>query len=179
MLEILETTVSLVSIKKSWYQYHPPYTRLFSSQRVLYLKFPWTYDICIICLHVREVCLEVIIAMFYFCYSKNPLDVMKNIFDFIYIYFWKKNSLGTNIRNKHVIRKINLFFLTSRKMAIFFHLKFYHFQYDHRFLFSGKIGKIRTYKEVRLKMKNQLESVFPCDFLQNVLIETSISFWWN
>ena len=120
----------------------------------------------------------------YYCYVL--LLLLEKSFRCYEKYFWfhlylflNKNSLGTNIRNKHVIRKINLFFLTSRKMAIFFHLKFYHFQYDHRFLFSGKIGKIRTYKEVRLKMKNQLESVFPCDFLQNVLIETSVSFWWN
>ena len=120
MLEILETTVSLVSIKKSWYQYHPPYTRLFSSQRVLYLKFPWTYDICIICLHVREVCLEVIIAMFYFCYSKNPLDVMKNIFDFIYIYFWKNKFLGNKYKKQTCYKENkSLFFDLTKNGHIF------------------------------------------------------------
>ena len=62
--------------------------------------------------------------MFYFCHSKNPEDIIKNIFDTISMNFRKKKSLLTNIRNKRVIRKINLYFLTSWKMAIFFYQKF-------------------------------------------------------
>ena len=110
-----------------------------------------------------------LIAMFYFCHLKNPSDVMKNIFDSIYIYFWKKIK---NIRNKRVIRKINLYFFDVMKNGHIFPSKVYHFQYDHRFFFSRKIGNIRTYKEVLLQMKNHFESAFPSDFLQNVLIET-------
>ena len=89
----------------------------------------------------------------------------------LYLFLKKKSSLWANIRKKRTI------ILTSWKMAIFFLQKYYHFQYDHRFLFSGKTGNIRTYEEVRLKMKKHLESVFPSDFLQNVLIETSVFYF--
>ena len=40
---------------------------------------------------VIEACLKVTIAMFYFYYSKNPSDVIKNIFNSISMNFWKKN----------------------------------------------------------------------------------------
>ena len=49
-------------------------------------------------MHVIETCLKVIIAMFYFCHSKNFSDNMKNIFSFISIYSWKKISLLTSIK---------------------------------------------------------------------------------
>ena len=119
MLGILEITISLVSIKKSCYQCHLPYTHPGQFTGGLYLKLLWTYDIFIICLHVTDTCLEVIIVMFYFCHSKNPLDVMKNIFDSIHIYFWKKLSLLTN-RNKRVIRKVNLYFFDAMKSGHIF-----------------------------------------------------------
>ena len=120
MLEMLEITISLVSIKKSWYQCHPPYTKLAISQRVLYLKLLWTYDICIICLHVRGVCLEIIIAVLYFCYSKNPLDVMKNIVDFIYIYFWKKKLLMSKYKKKTCYKENkSLYFWRHEKWPYF------------------------------------------------------------
>ena len=80
-------TISLGSIKNFLYQCNPTYTRQVSSHRVLYLKFLSTYNLlllCIIYLHVTEGCLKV---MFYFCYSKNRSDVMKNIFNSFPIYF--------------------------------------------------------------------------------------------
>ena len=87
--------ISLVSIKKSFYHCDPPYTRWVSSHRVLYLKFVSTYNICIIYLHVIEACLKVTVAVLYFFFhSKNPSDVIKNIFNSISIY------LLTNRRNK-------------------------------------------------------------------------------
>ena len=101
-------------------------------------------------LHVLEACLKVIIAMFYFCHSNHPSNIMKNIFNSISIYFWKKNSSLTNITNKCVIRKImyickNLLNLDC-KDSIRFDI---------------------------CKMKGHLGRVFPSHFLQNVLIETS------
>ena len=69
-------------------------------------------------------CLKVTIAMFYFCHSKNPLNIMKNIFNSIFIYSWKKISLLTDVWNKYVIRNVHLYFLTSWKMAKYFLQKF-------------------------------------------------------
>ena len=103
------------------HQSHPPYTRRASSNRALYLKFLSTYTICIIYLHVTEARLEVTIVMFYFCHSKIPSDVMKNIFNSISPYIWEKISLLTNIRNK---RDFFFFFLTSWQNVIFFLQKF-------------------------------------------------------
>ena len=111
-------------------------------------------------------CLKVAIA-------KNSSDVMKNIFNPISIYSWKKKSLLTNRGNKRVMKKINLYFFDVMKNGHIFPSKIFHFQYDHRFLLSKKMGNIRPCKEVRLKMKNHLEIVFPSHFLLNVLIETS------
>ena len=139
-LWILEITISLISIKKSLCQCHPPYTRWVSSHRVLYLKFLSTYNMCIIYLLVTDACLKVTITMFYSCHSKNPSDVIKNIFNSISINLWKKISLLTNIRNKRVIRKINLYFWRHENSHIF-SSKVCHLQYDHRFLFSRKMGK--------------------------------------
>ena len=65
----------------------------------------------------------------------------------------KKNSLLTNKRNKCVIRKINLYFFDVMNNSQIFALKVRHFEYDHRFLFSGEMGNIRTCQEVRLLIK--------------------------
>ena len=111
--------------------------------------------------------------MFYFCYPENLSDVMKYIFNSVSIYFSKKNSLLTNIRNKRIIKKINLYFFDVMKNGYILPSKACHFQYDHRFLFSREMGNIREYKVVRLKMKNHLGRVFPSHFWQNVSIETS------
>ena len=62
--------------------------------------------------------------MFYFCHSKNPLNIMKNIFNSIFIYSWKKISLLTDVWNKCVIRNVHLYFLTSWEMAKYFLQKF-------------------------------------------------------
>ena len=107
--------------------------------------------------------------MFYFCHSKIPSDVMKNIFNSISPYIWEKISLLTNIRNK---RGFFFFFDVVKKCHIF-PSKVCHFQCGHRFLFSKATRNIRAYKEVRLKMRNHLGRVFPFYFLENVSIETS------
>ena len=65
----------------------------------------------------------------YYCYVLflafgKSFKYMKNSFNSIAIYSWKKISLLTNIRNKCVIRKINLYFLTSWKIAKLFLQKF-------------------------------------------------------
>ena len=167
MLVILEITMPLVSIKKPLYQCNPPYTKgvRVSSHRVLYLIFLSTYNICIIYLHVIQACLKGTIGMFHFCHLKNPSDVMKDIVNSISIYSWKKIPLLTNIRIKYVIRKINLSFSDVMKNSQIFPSKVCHFQYDQRFLFSKETGNIRAYKEVRLKMNNNLGRVFPAHFL--------------
>ena len=79
--------------------------------------------------------------------------------------FLKKIPLLTNIRIKYVIRKINLSFSDVMKNSQIFPSKVCHFQYDQRFLFSKEMGNIRAYKEVRLKMNNNLGRVFPAHFL--------------
>ena len=173
-LWILEITISLISIKKSLCQCHPLYTRWVSWHRVLYLKFLSTCNMCIIYLLVIDAYLKVTITMFYFCHSKNPSDVIKNIFNSISINLWKKISLLTNIRNKRVIRKINLYFLASWKIATFSLQKFVIYNLITDSFLIEKCGKnIREYNEVRLKMKNRLGRVFPSHFLQNIFIETS------
>ena len=161
---ILEITISLVSIKKSLYQYHPTYTRRVSSHRVLYLKLLSIYNICIIYLHVTKGCLKVTIVIIYFCHSQILSDVVKYIFNSISIYFWKKILL-TNIRNKSVIGKINLYFFDVMKNGHIFPSKVCHFQYDHGFLFSRETVNIREYKEVRLKKKWSHFSSFHVPFL--------------
>ena len=62
--------------------------------------------------------------MFYFCHSKNPSNIMKNIFNCVFINSWKNIFLSTNISNTCVKWKINLYFLTSWKMVKFFLQKF-------------------------------------------------------
>ena len=89
------------------------------------------------------------IVMFYFCQSKNNSNIMKNIFNSISIYSWRKNSLLTNVRNKCVMKKIYIFW--CHKNGQIFSSKVCHFQYDHRFFFSREMGNIRTCKEVHLK----------------------------
>ena len=133
--------------------------------------------------------------MFYFHHSKNPSNIMKNIFTSISLYFWKKVSLLKNIRNKCFIRKIDLCFFDIMKNGQIFPSNVCHFQYDHRWYFSRERWNIRTCKEARLKsllnldcqvsmysfwhissclkMKNHLRGVSPSHFLQDVLIETS------
>ena len=115
MLVVLKITKWLASIKKHLYQCHPPYTKRAKSHKVLYLKFLSIYNTCIIYLHVIEACLKVTVSMFCFCYSKYPSDVMKNVFNSISIYSWKKFSLLTNIRSKRVTRKISPYFLRHEK----------------------------------------------------------------
>ena len=80
-------------------------------------------NICITYLYVTEACLKFTFAMVNFCHSENPSSFMKNVFNSISIYSWK-NRFEKNIRNKCVTRKVNLYFLTSWKMAKFFLQKF-------------------------------------------------------
>ena len=86
--------ISLVSTKIFLHQCHPPYTRWVSSHR--FAQFLGFYNICIIYLHEIEARLKVTIAMFYFYHLKNLSKILKNIFNFISIYFWKKVFLLTN-----------------------------------------------------------------------------------
>ena len=79
MLVLLEIEILLVSIKKSLYQCNPLYTRRGSWHGLLYVYTGYY-------LHVIEACIKVTIAMFYFYDSKNPSDVMKNIFNSNFIY---------------------------------------------------------------------------------------------
>ena len=92
------------------YQCHSPRTRQVSLHRVLYRQFLVSYNLCTIYLHAIEASLKVTIAVFYFCHSKNPSNIMNNTLNSISIYSWTKKNLLTNIRNKCIIRKINLYF---------------------------------------------------------------------
>ena len=100
---MLVISLSLESIKKFLYQCHPHYTGQVSSNRVLYLYFYVSYNICIIYLHViEEACLKVTFVRFYFSHSKILSNIIKNTRNSISIYCWKK-ILVKNIRNKCVI----------------------------------------------------------------------------
>ena len=134
MLVIMEIKISLVCIKWFLYQCHSPYARQVSSHSVLYLQYLGSYNIRIIYLHVIEACLKVTIVIFFSFHSKNPSNIVKNIFNSISIYSWNKIYLLANTRNKCFMRKINLYFLTIWK-----------------FLFCREMENIRTCKEIRLQ----------------------------
>ena len=68
----------------------------------------------------RDLFVKVTIAMFYFWHSKNLSSVMKDIFIPSLYILENSISLLANIRGKCVIRKINLYFLTSLKMTKMF-----------------------------------------------------------
>ena len=145
---------------------------------------------------LKSVCLKVTI-LFYFCHSKNASNIMKNIFNSISIYSWKKTFLLTNIRNKCVIKKIFIFW-----QIFFFQIfssKVYYFQYDNRYHFTilvekqGTLERARRYvcknllnldyqdsirydiSQVTYKWRITWKELFlsPSHFLQNVLIKTS------
>ena len=63
----------------------------------------------------------------------------------------KKITLSTDIRNKCVTRKINLYLFDIMKNGQSFFSKICYFQFDNKFLFSREMGNIRSCKEVRLK----------------------------
>ena len=142
---------SLVSIKKVLYQCHSTYTRWVKSHRVLYLSLLGSYNICIIYLRVLEACLNVTIVMLYFFHLKNISNVFHNIWSLwipsLYI-FEKKGSLLTYMRNKCVMREVNLYFLTLWKMVKFFLQKFFVFN---MITVSKEIGNIRTCKVMLLQ----------------------------
>ena len=52
-----------------------------------YIYNSLVHIICTIYLHVAEAYLRATIVMFYFCHLKNPSNIMKNIFNFISIYY--------------------------------------------------------------------------------------------
>ena len=110
----------LITVNRKKFYSHTIF-RLYTSGKFFIVKY---INICIIYLHVIETCLEVTTATFYFYPSKNPSDVMKNIFNAISIYSWKKKSSLTNIRNKRVIRKKYLYCFDVMKTAILFLQKF-------------------------------------------------------
>ena len=71
MLVVLEIKISLVSIKKSFYQCDPPYTRPVSWRRVQYRKFLSSYNISTIYLHVIEAYIKVTIAVLFLQVEKS------------------------------------------------------------------------------------------------------------
>ena len=76
------------------------------------------------------------------------LSNIKNIFNSISIYYWKKVSLLTHMRNKCIMREINLYFLTLWKMAKFFLQKFVVLN---MITVSKEMGNIRKCKEIHLQ----------------------------
>ena len=75
--------------------------------------------------------------------------------------FLEKISLSANIRNKCVIRKINLYyyyyyyyyfvFFDVMKYDHIISSKLWHFLYNNRFLFSREMENIRSCKEIKLQ----------------------------
>ena len=96
----------------------------------------------------------------YYCYVlflsfEKSLKYYENLFLIPSLYFLKKRFPITNIRNKCVIRKINLFFFDVMKNGQIFPSKVFHFQYDQRFLLSREMGNIRTCKGRTLQKLTQ------------------------
>ena len=60
-------------------------------------------------LHVIESCLKVTIATFCFCHSKNPSNIMKNVFDSLYIL--EKNFLVNKCKKQTCCEESKLCFL--------------------------------------------------------------------
>ena len=80
---------------------------------MIYVLFIW---------RVIEACLHVAIAMLYFCHSKNPSIIMKNVFNSISTL--KKNLIVSKYRKQMCYKKNESVFLTLWKMAKFFFQKF-------------------------------------------------------
>ena len=134
MLLILEITVSLVSIKKPLYQCYPPYTKRVISHRVLYLTFLSTY------MYYLSACNKGPFKRYHCFVLFWPLEKSFRCYE-IYFQFHlyivlKKIYLLTNIRNKGVIGKINLYLFDVMKNGHIFPSEVCHFQYDHRSHFS-------------------------------------------
>ena len=113
-------------------------------------------------------------------------------------FYMVKFSYFSRLTTIWVIFEIKILLLRNKKYLYVTHPIstipwFIKYRYCHRFLFSSKMGNIRSCKEVRLqkpikfrlsrkyslwhfcsclKMKNHLGRVSPYYFLQNVLIET-------
>ena len=144
MLRFWKHTIT-VNLKKF---YSHTIFRLYTSGKFFIVKY---INICIIYLHVIETCLEVTTATFYFYPSKNPSDVMKNIFNAISIYSWKKKIFFNKYKKQTCYKeKISLLFWCHENGHTF-PSKICHFQYDHRFLFSREMGNSRACNEVRLQ----------------------------
>ena len=174
---VLEITVSLVSIKKPLYQCYPNYTKRVISHRVLYLTFLSTY------MYYLSACNKGPFKRYHCFVLFWPLEKSFRCYE-IYFQFHlyivlKKIYLLTNIRNKGVIRKINLYLFDVMKNGHIFPSEVCHFQYDYRSHFSRKIGNIREYKEVRLEMKNRLGRVFSTHFLYLALFLFLMSWSWK
>ena len=117
---MLEIKISLVHIKKMLasvsqtlcYESH-------FTQGAIYI-IPWFTCLiqCLIYIHMTDTCLKLILLCFIFTIRKT-YQMLWKIF-LIPSLFMKKTCLLTNMRNKFVIRKKNIYFLTSWKMAKFF-----------------------------------------------------------
>ena len=67
------------------------------------------------------------------------------------VHILEKNFFLTNMRNKRVISKINLYCYNIMKNGQIIPVKVCPFQYIHRFFFSREMGNIRACKELRLQ----------------------------
>ena len=106
-------------------------------------------NIRIIYLHVTEACLKFTFAMFNFCHSENPSSFMKNVFNSISIYSWKK-SLWKEYKEQMCYKKGKSLFFDVMKNDQIFPSKVCHL-FENRFLFNREMGNIRSWKEVRLQ----------------------------
>ena len=102
------------------YQCHSPRTRQVSLHRVLYRQFLVSYNLCTIYLHAIEASLKVTIAVFYFCHSKNPSNVMNNTLNSISIYSWTKKKIVNKYKKQMYHKENESLFLTLWRMVTFF-----------------------------------------------------------
>ena len=96
-------------------------------------------------LHVTEVCWKVMSAMFYFCHSKSPSSIIKNVFNSISTYFSQKYICLNKHKKQMCYKKNKSLFLWSCKICP---SKVSHFHYDHGLLFSREMGNIGSCKVV-------------------------------
>ena len=73
---------------------------------MLYLQFLGSYNICTIYLHGIDACFKVIIAMFYFCHSKDPSIIMKNTLNSLSRSSHQRSGLACNFIKKETLAQV-------------------------------------------------------------------------
>ena len=99
MQAIFEIKIFRVRNKIYLYKCHPP-----CLCKSVHTKC-YIYNSLVHVTYVLRACLKVTIIIFYFCHSKNPSNIMKNVFNSIFIYSWKKTFSCQQMQETNVLRE--------------------------------------------------------------------------